>query len=354
MNLEHFSIMGCGASNGGGGTQETKTLLMMGPANSGKTTVIKQIKLKYVPGGFTDQEKRELSDAVHQNCVTGIQYLLSQCALSISSASQEVQDAAKWVGKIPQEKCCNHEAGQCSLHDNALAAMKLLWDTPLIKNQSLANGPVENAARFLDDLDRLAGHTFVPTTEDMLCVRKRTEQADSFKFRMDKQQVSLWDIAGQKLERFKYNAGEENEISSLVFVASLPDFEGGLVLAEDAKTGRIKDCLNLFDLMCNRFFPDSPVILLLNKFDKFEEYAKAGRYAESPTFKDVPQGDRKNPKKLVEPIIKMFSSRAKNQVDTESFRHFTTTAIDPKNMEQIMECIYSIVTAGKVREFLGF
>ena len=257
------------------------------------------------------------------------------------------------VDAIPTVNCCDHANRECCLEGASLEAIELLWNSDMLASKSLSNGPVENAAIFLNDLGRVAGAGFKPTTEDMLCVRLKTEAAGCMRFKMKGQDMAIWDVAGQKLERFKYNAGEDNDITSLVFVASLTDFEGGLVLAEDKKTDRIDDTLRLFDLMCNRFFPDSPVILLLNKFDKFEKNCLAGKYADSSTFQKVPAKDRNNPKILIEAIEDQFQARAPKQVSKEMFRSFETTAIDERNMTKILERMEGIIITGKVADFFG-
>ena len=47
------------------------------------------------------------------------------------------------------------------------------------------------------------------------------------------------------------------------------------VLREDVKQNRLKESINLFDIACNRRYPDKPIILFLNKKDLFEEKIKA-------------------------------------------------------------------------------
>lgn len=162
---------------------------------------------------------------------------------------------------------------------------------------------------------------------------------------------AIWDVAGQKLERFRYTYS--GEVTAIVFVVSLLDFEGGLTLVEDPNTDRIDDTLKLFELIATKFFPDHPIILLLNKVDKFQSYAKAGRYANASTFASLPAEDKKNPAKLAQVVKDMFIARAPT-LHARNFLHsFETTGINKANMKEILKRIEHIVLTKNLDNFFG-
>eukprot|EP00966_Prymnesium_polylepis_P072574 1684838-Prymnesium_polylepis.2 len=72
------------------------------------------------------------------------------------------------------------------------------------------------------------------------------------------------------MERPKWNL--TGEITAVIFVCALTEYNQ--VLREDVKQNRLKESINLFDIACNRRYPEKPIILFLNKKDLFEEQIK--------------------------------------------------------------------------------
>jgi len=72
------------------------------------------------------------------------------------------------------------------------------------------------------------------------------------------------------MERPKWNL--TGDITAVIFVCALTEYNQ--VLREDIKQNRLKESLNLFDIACNRRYPDKPILLFLNKKDLFAEKIK--------------------------------------------------------------------------------
>ena len=72
------------------------------------------------------------------------------------------------------------------------------------------------------------------------------------------------------MERPKWNL--TGDVTAVIFVCALTEYNQ--VLREDVKQNRLKESLNLFDIACNRRYPDKPIILFLNKNDLFMEKIK--------------------------------------------------------------------------------
>ena len=81
---------------------------------------------------------------------------------------------------------------------------------------------------------------------------------------------SVIDVGGQRMERPKWNL--TGDITAVIFVCALTEYNQ--VLREDVKQNRLKESLNLFDIACNRRYPDKPILLFLNKKDLFAEKIK--------------------------------------------------------------------------------
>lgn len=65
----------------------------------------------------------------------------------------------------------------------------------------------------------------------------------------------------------------DSDVTAILFCVALSEYD--LVLAEDGKTNRMHESLNLFGEMCNNKYMDKAgMILFLNKKDLFEEKIK--------------------------------------------------------------------------------
>jgi len=51
-------------------------ILLLGPGESGKSTVFKQLKIIQDNGGFTDEERKTFTHVVHSNCISQMRVLV--------------------------------------------------------------------------------------------------------------------------------------------------------------------------------------------------------------------------------------------------------------------------------------
>ena len=235
---------------------------------------------------------------------------------------------------------------------------------------------------FLGKVEEIAAPAFVPSNQEILRVRDPTRTIETMDFQANKARFRVIDVGGQRMERPKWNL--TGEITAVIFVCALTEYNQ--VLREDVKQNRLKESLNLFDIACNRRYPDKPIILFLNKMDLFKEqiervdlnvcfpaykgaimdtsspphththsanlcqrvslaYSQWRRlapvaYAGTPPFLTCPAGG-KNYKTALEFIRWKFKSIVKDK-DKEIYIK-ETTATDPENMQHILNSVYEIV-----------
>ena len=97
------------------------------------------------------------------------------------------------------------------------------------------------------------------------------------------------DTGGQRTERKKWIHFFE-DVNVIIFVASLSEYDQ--VLAEDGRTNRMKESINLFHTVLNyQWFRTTPVIILLNKKDILEEKINSGRNPVQNFFPECPSND---------------------------------------------------------------
>lgn len=174
---------------------------------------------------------------------------------------------------------------------------------------------------------------YFPTSEDILRVRDPTRTIETLDFSCGKARFRVIDMGGQRMERPKWNL--TGEITAVIFVCSLIEYHQ--VLRDDVKQNRLKESINLFDIACNRRYPDKPIILFLNKKDLFEQKIQAVDLKTCyPTYK----GGCKAAAAL-EFIRLKFQSCVKDK--SKALFVFETTATDTNNMQYILDSTIKIV-----------
>ena len=144
---------------------------------------------------------------------------------------------------------------------------------------------------------------------------------------------SVIDVGGQRMERPKWNL--TGEITAVIFVCALTEYNQ--VLREDIKQNRLKESLNLFDIACNRRYPDKPIILFLNKVDLFVEKIKEVDLKVCfPTYKGGCNYDE-----ALEYIRFRFRNVRKDKA--RELEIHETTATDSKNAKVVFDAVFDIV-----------
>jgi guanine nucleotide-binding protein G(o) subunit alpha len=241
----------------------------------------------------------------------------------------------------------------CPICDNA-ALLTLLWyhlsrTITLHQSKTMKQVWIKRAAinvidshiDYLNDIPRIASPSYKPTTHDILITRVRTTHVVKEKYRIDGKVFEVYDVGGQRSERKKWFPCFD-QVSAVIFVASLSDYDQNLVEAK--RTNRMIESLELFRSVCNnRSFVNSSIILFLNKRDIFAEKILYSDIAAQPSFSDYegPKGD-------FDRGVAYFIQKFKNCLYEEfndSFIH-VTCATDTNNMQFVLDVTKSIILTG--------
>ena len=121
------------------------------------------------------------------------------------------------------------------------------------------------------------------------------------------------------------------EITAVIFVCALTEYNQ--VLREDIKQNRLKESLNLFDIACNRRYPDKPIILFLNKVDLFVEKIKEVDPAVSSPYKGGCNDEALEYRSASETCARTRPASSIHE----------TTATDSKNAKVVFDAVFDIV-----------
>ncbi|CAG06030.1 unnamed protein product, partial [Tetraodon nigroviridis] len=183
-------------------------ILLLGAAESGKSTLVKQMKIIH-SHGFTRQELLTFKPAVLDNLLTSMKFVLhgmGALRINLTNSRNKVVHAHAVLS-----------CGRCFDEDQVLL--------PVL------------------------GHAFTCLWSD--------------------QGVRMYDVGGQRTERRKW-IGCFEDVRAVLFVVALSGYD--MTLVEEPSTNRIQESMNLFSSICNNvFFRSTSVILFMNKLDLFEE-----------------------------------------------------------------------------------
>ncbi|KFZ67852.1 Guanine nucleotide-binding protein G(t) subunit alpha-3, partial [Podiceps cristatus] len=244
----------------------TVKLLLLGAGESGKSTIVKQMKIIH-KDGFTYQERMEFRPVVYSNTVQSI--------LSIVKAMTKLGISYENPARIEDErKLC---AMATTLADGDMSSelvelIKRLWSdggTQACFGRAAEYQLDDSAAYYLNDLDRLAMPGYVPSEQDVLHSRVKTTGIIETQFSFKDLNFRMFDVGGQRSERKKWIHCFEG-VTCIIFCAALSAYD--MVLVEDKEVNRMHESLQLFNSICNhKCFAATSIVLFLNKKDLFQE-----------------------------------------------------------------------------------
>ncbi|KAI9172450.1 putative beta-glucosidase M [Paramyrothecium foliicola] len=241
-------------------------LLLLGAGESGKSTILKQMKLIYSQG-FSKNEKLEWKPVIFGNIVQSFQTIYDAMnELNIAFANPENE---KNMAQILVER----EIGPNDrLPQEFLAPIKSLWQDDGVK-AAIAKGNEyalhDNLEYFVDDIDRLWADEYVPNDQDLLRSRLRTTGITETVFDLGQLTYRMFDVGGQRSERKKWIHCFEN-VNCLLFLVAISGYDQCLV--EDKDGNQMNEALMLWESIANsHWFTKSALILFLNKMDLFKE-----------------------------------------------------------------------------------
>ncbi|KAJ7233977.1 G-protein alpha subunit [Mycena rebaudengoi] len=166
----------------------------------------------------------------------------------------------------PQVAIATNRAGQTL--GAVLDVVAALW-----KHRSLRMD--ESGIFFLNNLQRIAEPDYIPTTDDVLHVRIQTLGVIEHLFKVNTAgkiyNWKLYDVGGARPAWYPYF----DDVNALIFLAPISAFDQ--YLEEDPLTNRIHDSLQLLTSICtNKLLKNAQLVLLLNKTDILRKKLEAG------------------------------------------------------------------------------
>jgi len=240
-------------------------VLLLGAGESGKSTVVKQLKSIYKIE-IDEQELLNYKTTIHHNTLTSMQVFIEAAErFNLEFENETEKEFAKTV------KDFNLEGKIRFLPPNLAEAISQLWKTTTIQKSFARRSEfwnLDSADYYFANVERFAEENYVPNEDDRIMARVRTTGIVSTEFDETGVHFSVFDVAGQRSERKKWLNCFEN-VKAVVFVVSLAGYNQ--VMFEDSTHNKMQEELNLFQTIGNNpLFAEVPIFLFLNKKDLFQ------------------------------------------------------------------------------------
>eukprot|EP01084_Bolivina_argentea_P155257 270562_1 len=360
--------------------EATHRILLLGPGDSGKTTILKQMRQIYL-GIIPKNEIENYKIYIRQQIIQFIKILCKQS--TILNETVQCVESHKAITNIEKTDM---------LTLDIINHIKILWGDIGIKNtlkQRCKFQIPDNVEYFYNErLDDIIDEQYIPTFEDYIRIRIRTTGFNEEQFSMwagnkhkNSQQTSpqnsimsmsrstssdgdtaavdmiqkdanvqqkrkgrkhdfiFIDVGGQRSERKKWINMMKENIDVVLYIIAISEYD--LVCFEDENTLRLNEALNLFDnVMKAGFLSNKTVTIFFNKHDLLLEKLKdESTLSPKHYFEDFPSNKNdRDPNEFCEYIYGKFVEIYKrNLPDSNTTPHYLkTSALDTKQIESLM------------------
>ncbi|KIM35217.1 hypothetical protein M413DRAFT_449861 [Hebeloma cylindrosporum] len=214
-------------------------MLLLGAGESGKSTVLKQMKVIH-HGGYNDSERDLYKEIIFSNTIQ------SMCAILEAMPQLDLALAPQNDARCATILSLPAQIEADVLPRDVSDAVRSLWREPAVQEAVHRSREFDSAVYYFNAIDR---------------IHVKTTGITATTFKVGELTYKLFDVGGQRSERKKWIHCFEN-VTALVF----------LDVVEDESVNRMQEALTLFDSICNsRWFVKTSIILFLNKIDLFAE-----------------------------------------------------------------------------------
>ncbi|KAM0755803.1 guanine nucleotide-binding protein alpha-3 subunit [Meredithblackwellia eburnea MCA 4105] len=257
-------------------------ILLLGSGESGKSTIVKQMKIIH-QNGYSRDELLLFRLTIYKNVIDSAQAL-------VLALRKFKLDPTESVNRVYADKILEYRLdadsftsasspalGQSGssygggLSPDIVRGIDSLWHDPIIPSvldRSSEFYLMDSAAYFFDGVKRIGAPGYIPNESDVLHARTKTTGISETKFKSGQLSIHMFDVGGQRSERKKWIHCFE-AVTSIIFCVALSEYDQ--VLLEETGQNRMNESLVLFESVINsRWFLRTSIILFLNKIDLFK------------------------------------------------------------------------------------
>ncbi|VUC36686.1 unnamed protein product [Clonostachys rosea] len=245
------------------GQKRDDKILILGPSQSGKTTVFKLIQY-FIDGEPTEEERAAWAETILTYVAKGTLEYPDTNNLDIETLSNASQSDFQDV------------AAAISLWEDSDLLERYHWSFPT----QPAN--IRQLALKMQRLARQGQHHYTPTTQDILQVFVKTTGIHETTMYYNSRSFRICDVGGTRAERKKWIHAFP-DASAIIFTADATSYSK--VLSEDEDTLGVTEELSLFEHIANdRRFADTRLLLVLTRIDQLDNVLVRNPVTPFPNF----------------------------------------------------------------------
>ncbi|XP_065898368.1 guanine nucleotide-binding protein G(o) subunit alpha-like [Dysidea avara] len=316
--------------------ENTIKILLLGAGESGKSTLVKQMKIIH-GDGYSTNELTSFKSTIHSNLLLSVAVVIKAMdKLEITLADPSNQAHASGILSCPTPL----EPGNL-IPAGVGDSLKMIWNDGGFQEcykRAYEYQLNDSAPYYFEEMGRILDPSYTPNEQDVLRSRIRTTGVVETSFKVGRLIYRLVDVGGQRSERRKWIQCFD-DVRAVLFVAALSGYD--MTLFEDGTTNRLEESLNLFQAICNnKFFVKTSMILFLNKMDLFtDKIMTSERHIRLYFPKYI--GDDRDADSAAKFIQEQFQARNMNK-DKLIYPHFTT-ATDTSNIQVVFKVVLETI-----------
>ena len=317
-------------------------LLLLGAGESGKSTIVKQMKIIHCDG-YTLEERIPFKPIVYSNAtqsLLSILYAMKKDGVEFRNASR-LEDAELLFSAIQFH-------AEPQIPSDLGEIMERLWKDEDVQTCFMDSRKYQindSAAYFLNEIKRISSPDYSPTDQDILNARARTTGITYTTFFHKDMRFKIVDVGGQRSERLKWLRCFE-DVTAIIFCVALSEYD--LMLEEDSEVNRMFESMKLFERVCNnRLFTITSTIIFFNKVDIFKD-----KIASSPLTICFPEFEGLNSYKEALAYIKdKFQGLLKEEFkDKKEIYSHVTCATDTNSIRYIFDVTTDSILIANTKE----
>lgn len=318
-------------------------LLLLGTSNSGKSTIVKQMKIIH-SGGFNLEACKEYKPLILYNAIDS----LTRIIRALTTLKIDFHNPDRAYDAVQLFALTGPAESKGEITPELQGVMKRLWADSGVQEcfqRSNEYHLEDNTAYYLNDLDRISAAEYIPTVEDILRSRDMTTGIVENKFTFKELTFKMVDVGGQRSQRQKWFQCFDG-ITSILFMVSSSEYDQ--VLMEDRRTNRLVESMNIFEtIVNNKLFLNVSIILFLNKTDLLVEKIRTVDIRKNfPEFR----GDSHRLEDVQAFLVQSFSRKRRNR-GKPLFHHFTT-AIDTENIRFVFHAVKDTILQENLKDIM--
>ena len=297
--------------------KSTIKLLLLGTGESGKSTVVKQMRLIHT-SKFTLKERLEKVQDIKSNIRDSILSILDAMQIfNIKLENENLKESREFIYENIHLFLLNNNSNNINniikIKDNSSNynrklsnttesiinrlwdSISDLWNDNNVKKCSKRGNEfhlIDSAHYFLDRINIIKQKEYIPDDQDILRCRVLTTGILETQFFVKQVNFHIFDVGGQRDQRKKWIQCF-NQVTAIIFVVDISSFN--MTIREDGKVNRLIESLESFrQIWINRYLYHISIILFLNKYDifvdkivnqncKLEDYFPDFQFYQTPT-----------------------------------------------------------------------